>query len=739
VSEHAKILPQHLERQAYVYIRQSSMGQVRENLESQDLQYQLGHRAHALGWHPEQIAVIDDDLGKSAVSTSHRHGFQSLVSAVALGHVGIILVTDVSRLARNCSDWYQLLDLASLYNTLISDASGVYDPRIYDDRLLLGLKGAFSEAQWYHMRTHLYAALLNKAQRGELAIRLPVGYDRAPDGEVTFTPDLAVQSAMRLIFDQFERLGSARGVLRYLRDQALQVPRLILSGPDQDQIEWGRPRYQAIYRILKHPAYAGAYTYGKHHNVRLPGADKKVVTRARPMEEWPVLIKDAFPGYISWEQYLTNQKQLRENAQGLHFTKGAPRSGAALLQGIVICGLCGRPMHTRYEKKPAYACHQANQQYGDPYCQHFVAPHVDQAVVHLFLQAIQPAHLEVALAAMEQIEAQRQQLATRWQQRLERARYEADLARRRYEQVDPANRLVAADLERRWEEKLQAMRDLDQEWAQAQTKELAPLTEADKATIRQLAQDVPAIWHADTTTNDERKRLLRCLIADVTLDAFTKPGFSIIHIRWHTGDTTTVEARRPKPGGPPAPPALIERVRELAQRHPDDLIPAILNAEGTRTARGDAWTTDRVRNFRNKHQIPTECPYITPQSGPRGDGLIKSSEAAARLGVAPSMINDWFRRGLLVGHQRRSGSPLWVRLSDEDVARLDGSASPGPDMLPLSEAPAALGITAEQMREEIRAGRLLTYRLRLKNRWRWFVQRPAEQATLRSLTEKEAF
>lgn len=306
MNRHHKIQPSHLERLAYIYIRQSSPGQVKQHLESQDLQYQLIHRAQMLGWSEKQTVVIDDDLGKSAATATDRHGFQDLVAAVGLGRVGIILVTDVSRLARNCSDWYQLLDLASMYGTLISDASGVYDPRIYDDRLLLGLKGTFSEAQWYNMRSQLQAARLNKARRGELAIRLPVGYDRLPNGEVTFIPNQEVQNAIHLVFEQFDRLGSAWTVLRYLRDERLQLPRRIPSGPDRGTIKWVRPKYQIIYQMLKNPAYAGAYTFGKRHTVRLPGKRNKAVSRTLPMEEWTVLIQDAFPGYITWEQYMRN-------------------------------------------------------------------------------------------------------------------------------------------------------------------------------------------------------------------------------------------------------------------------------------------------------------------------------------------------------------------------------------------------------------------------------------------------
>lgn len=325
-----KITPQHLQRNACVYIRQSSLRQVEENLESQDLQYQLVQRAQALGWPAALIQVIDDDLGKSAITAANREGFQSLAAAVGLGQVGLILVTDVSRLARNCGDWYRLLDLASLYGTLISDASGIYDPRIYDDRLLLGLKGTFSEAQWYSLRTQLGAAKLNKAKRGELHLRLPVGLVRVSDEKVILHPDQQVQSLIRLVFAEFERLGSAHKILRSLRDQSLPLPRRVGSSYAED-IQWVRPSFSAIYAILKNPAYAGAYAYGKLHRTRLPGETHKIVTHPLPQAEWPVLRPGAFPGYISWDTYQRNQERLANNALGIQWKRGAPRQGLALL------------------------------------------------------------------------------------------------------------------------------------------------------------------------------------------------------------------------------------------------------------------------------------------------------------------------------------------------------------------------------------------------------------------------
>jgi DNA invertase Pin-like site-specific DNA recombinase len=722
MSNHPKIQTKHLERLAYIYIRQSSPRQVEEHLESKALQYQLEQRALALGWSAEQVVIIDDDLGKSASSSSERAGFQSLVASVGLAQVGIILVTTESRLARNCADWYQLLDLASVTGTLIGDGGTVYDPRDYNDRLLLGLKGTFSEVQWYQMYTQLYQARLNKAQRGELVLRLPVGLEWLEEGQVVFTPDQEVQATIRLVFDQFDRLGTARAVLRYCRAEQIQLPRRIQTGPEQGQLDWVKPSYQAIYRILKHPAYGGAYTYGKRHSEQLPGHQQKVVSQPLPLAEWPVLIQDAFPGYISWEHYLQNQARLQENVQRAPWRKGAPRSGSALLQGIALCGHCGRPLRIRYSNHFAYVCQAAQHQYGEPLCQSCLIAPIDEAVSQVFLAAVQPAQLETALAALEQVETERQAQVTLWQHRLERARYEADLARRRYERVDPDHRLVAVELERQWEQKLQSWQQLQQEWAQQQSQVVTPLTEADKALIRSLATDVPALWHAETTTPQERKRLLRCLIQDVTLDAVSKPGRYLIHIRWHTDATTTVEADRPK-GGCRTAPMVVEQIRALAQHHPDEQIAIILNEADIKTATHKAWTPRRVTSMRQQHAIPSACPPFSQGSEPRGDGLVTVKAAARQLGVAPGRIVTWFRRGLLAGHQRQRNSPVWVRLTEEDLERLNGSSPHQPEMEEWNELIRHSNLTVDQVRAEICAGRWLPYRLRLNNRWRWYVIR----------------
>jgi DNA invertase Pin-like site-specific DNA recombinase len=502
MTANTKIQATHLARQACVYIRQSSLRQVTENLESQDLQYRLSEQAVRLGWSASQVRVIDDDLGKSGVSTLARQGFQDLAAAIGLSQVGLILVTDVSRLARNCADWYQLLDLAAHFDVLIRDASGLYDPRSYDDRLLLGLKGTFSEIQWHQLLDQLGAARLNKARRGELRMQLPVGLEYQADGQVVKTPDSQVQETISLVFVRFRQLGSVGKLLRWMRDHAIQLPR---RGPDGPV--WQRPSYQVLYQFLKQPAYAGAYAYGKLERHHLPGQQGSVRLRKRELADWPVLIQDAYPAYLSWQDSLQNQEKLAENAQGASWSRGAPRPGAALLQGIAVCGRCGRKLHVHYHHASAYVCDAETRQHAGPRCQTFNLAAVDPLISQLVLEAVQPAHLEAALAALNQLDADRAALQTHWQQRLERARYAVQLSRRRYQAVDPENRLVAAKLEQAWEADLLQLAQLEKDWQTFENEQLQPLASADCLAIRQLAQDLPALWQASSTSQQDRKLL----------------------------------------------------------------------------------------------------------------------------------------------------------------------------------------------------------------------------------------
>lgn len=716
-----KIHEHHLERRAYVYIRQSSLRQVAENLESQDLQYQLVNQAKALGWERHQIEVIDDDLGKSGASSQERAGFQSLVAAVGLQQVGIVLVTDVSRLARNCADWYQLLNLAGYFDTLISDSSGIYNPQQMNDRMLLGMKGTFAEVQWFQMREQLGAARLNKAKRGELQIRLPVGYEWHASGRVVKTPDKEVCGRIDLIFQQFRRLGSGRAVLNYLREHDLKIPHIIRAGLDKGLLHWKRPTMGAVYPFLKCPTYAGAYTYGKTRHTRLPGDTHHTRLERKPQAEWTVLIQEAFEGYICWEEYMQNQQKLAQNGRSVFQSLGAPLKGDALLQGLVLCARCGRRMHTAYNRHPAYVCRAAHSQFGEPLCQHFTAPMVDRAVSQLFLQAVTPAHLEAALAAVAEIEQERQRLSEQWWLRLERARYQVTLARRRYEQVDPDNRLVAAALEGDWENQLRVLADLEKDWQKAQAELVTPLDAAEIAQIQALAADLPALWQAETTTNADRKRLLRCLIQDVTLDAFSDPKITQVFVRWHTGLVTHLQVPRPQPGRR-ASQTLLARVAVLAQTFSDTQIAERLNAEGHTTPTGLAWTAGRVFGLRRKNQVLSQFHSHSPQLAPRADGCYTIQQVARLLQYSPTTIHDWFLHGFLVGLQSGPLAHVWLRFDAADRRRLDASIPFDPQtMVPYPQAPAHFQLTAAQLRQAFLDGQLTPLRVMIFNRPRWVV------------------
>lgn len=744
MSQHPKIHEQHLGRQAYVYIRQSTLKQVSDHQESQDLQYQLVNRATSLGWAAAQVEVIDEDLGKSAITSNGRSGFQRLFTAVGTGKVGMVLVTDVSRLARNCADWFQLLDLAAAQDVLVSDSGGIYNPRAYDDRLLLGIKGAFSEAQWYNMRQQLQAARLNKAQRGELALRLPVGLERLANGQVRQSADAQVRGAIAHVFALFRREETARAVLRQLQTEGVQLPRQQRNALGQWAVVWGAPDYMQVYQILKLPAYAGAYAFGKRRREGVPGQENSRYARPLPPEEWPVLRQDEYPGYISWEEYEQNQTALAANWQATRFAAredkvkaGRPGKGRALLQGIVLCGHCGRRLRVRYRDKPAYVCEATKQQRNEPRCQYVPYAHVDQAVVAAFLTAVEPAAIEAALAALDEMTGQRQELTRQWEQQLARAEYEVELARLRYEQVDPRLRLVAAELEQRWEDALATRAARQAEWEQVQAEQLRPLAAADEAMIRRLAADLPSLWSAPTTTLADRKRLLRTLIRDVTLNSKQETGVTHIAIRWQTGAVTHLAANRPQQGHP-IDERLNQRLSELvAAGHDDAEMAVILNDEGVVSSwhvkddvsyvMGQAvnyWTERRVGNLRRKLKIRLDLT---------GAGYITAEDAADRLGISLTVLLEWYRRGLLPGRQRQHGAPVWIRWDEALYYRVSGTAPRDlPEQLPLvmlSQAPTHFGLTAAELKAALQTGDYLAWRLEHGCQYRWYVQKKGSEST----------
>src|SRR6266480_1281277 len=467
-----KIRPDHLDRLAVIYVRQSTLFQVRENTASTARQYDLVQRARELGWAREQITVIDQDQGHSGATMAGRDGFQFLIAEVGLGRAGAVLSLEVSRLARSCSDWYRLLEICALTDTLVIDEEGVYDPGLHNDRLLLGFKGSMSEAELHWLKSRLLGGKVAKAEQGTLRFRLPIGLVYDPAGRIVLDPDEAVQEAVRLVFSLFEQFGSALAVVMYFAQHHLRFPTRWWGGKQADELIWGRLTHGRVLNILHSPLYAGAYAYGRtqFRSRTLPGEEPRVKGRTRRLrqEEWPIVLLDQHPGYISWNHFLGNQRQLDDNRTWrAEDHRGAVREGPSLLQGIVLCGSCGRRMSIRDLRDGSllmYECNQAHRQLASKTCQTLRGDRIDQAVVHCFLEAIQPAHLEVALSALDSLEARARQVDQQWQRQIERAQYEADLACRRYRAVDPDNRLVARSLEREWNEKLLEVDRLEREY-----------------------------------------------------------------------------------------------------------------------------------------------------------------------------------------------------------------------------------------------------------------------------------
>lgn len=538
----SKVSAHHLERDAYLYVRQSTVRQVFENSESTERQYALRQRAVALGWPEERVVVIDCDLGQSGASSVGREGFKRLVAEVGMGRAGMVLGLEVSRLARSSTDWHRLLEICAMTDTLILDEDGIYDPAHFNDRLLLGLKGTMSEAELHIMRARLRGGLLNKARRAELVCHLPVGlvYDAA--FRVVLDPDKQVQQAVRLLFETFLRTQVARQVVKYFREQRLLFPRRMRYGPHEGEVVWRDLQLRQVVCMLHNPRYAGAYVYGRHRTRKLP--DGRVQHRTVPREQWHAFVPDAHPGYISWEQYQAIQHRLRESAKayGADRRHGPPREGPALLQGRAICGRCGSRMAVRYHRRgdqlrPDYLCHIQTMQRAENPCQVIPGAVLDAAIGQLLLEAMTPMALEVSLAVWQEIQDRQQEADRLRRQQVERAQYEADLARRRYLQVDPSNRLVADSLEADWNQRLRALAEAKERCEQQKLADETMGKQIDRERVMSLVQDLPALWNDLKTPSRERKRVLGLLIEDVTL---IRREQIIAHVRFRGGATRTL-------------------------------------------------------------------------------------------------------------------------------------------------------------------------------------------------------
>jgi DNA invertase Pin-like site-specific DNA recombinase len=647
-AEALKVTASHLARNAYLYIRQSTLKQVLHNTESAVRQYDLRGKAIALGWDASQITVIDVDQGQSGASAADREGFQQLVAEVSLGRAGIVLGLECSRLARNSADWHQLLELCGLAGTLICDEDGLYDPRNFNDRLLLGLKGALSEAELHFIRARLRGGQLSAARRGELRMGLPVGlvYDGA--GHVVLDPDAGVQQALRHLFAVFARTGSARAVVAAFAAEKLPFPVRISTGPRKGELAWMPLTHWRVLRTLHNPRYAGAFVYGRRRGIT--SANGKNSLQPLPRDQWTALIPGAHPGYITWETYEANQQILLGNAaaRGADRAAGPAREGTALLQGLAICGRCGRRMTIRYHARggtevPDYQCMREAIDNAGPRCQAIPGAPADAAIGQLLLEALTPLTLEVALTVQAEIEARAAEADAMRASHVERARHRADLARRRYLAVDPGNRLVATTLEADWNAALRALQTAQDDYDNA-TAGTAALTEDDKARIRALAADFPALWTNPATPQRERKRMARLLIDDVTI---TKTDRIHLDVRFRGGQATSLDIPIPPPSWQlrQTRPETLAALDRLLEDHTDAQAAAALNAAGHRSGEGKPFTGRIVLELRRSHHLPSHADRL------RARGLLTLAETASRLGVHTSTIKAWRRAGLLTAHQ----------------------------------------------------------------------------------------
>lgn len=675
-----KLRNAHLTRPALVYVRQSTLIQVRDNTASTTRQYDLATRAQDLGWPASLVRVIDQDQGRSGASHSVRDGFEYLIAEVGLGRVGAVLCLEASRLARSSSDWYRLIEICALSDTLVIDEDGVYDPGQFNDRLLLGFRGTMSEAELHWLHCRLVGGKLKKAQQGLLRFRLPVGlvYDAA--GRIGLDPDEEIHHAVRQVFEVFETSKSALAVVKHFAEHGLQIPDRLWQRERKGEVVWRRLRHARVLSILHNPFYAGAYVYGrtKTRQRPLPGEAPRIkgYTRQVKRDDWPTMLKEHHPGYLNWAQFRRNQAQLDDNRTfDPDQRRGAVREGGALLQGIVSCGGCGRRMTVRYMsdgRRPIYVCAQLHNQFAAQTCQFIRGDGIDAAVAQLVLAAIEPAQLTIALEAIEHLEAQARAIDHQWHLRIERARYEAERARRRYEEVEPEFRLVARSLERDWNEKLSVLDQLERDYTETAPAASCHVSEAQRQGIVDLVHDLPAVWHAETTTHAERKHVVRLLIKDVMVTKLEKTVR--VEVRWQTHACSTLEVARPKPAYVirRTAPEVIERIGQLARTHIDIEIATRLNDEGYRSGQGGAFTARKVNWLRYAYGIKSGCPLgpVACPTGQRGDGRYSAQAAAALLNVTVYTIADWCKSGRLDGVQMAPRGPWWVVLTPEIITAL---------------------------------------------------------------------
>jgi DNA invertase Pin-like site-specific DNA recombinase len=677
-----KIEPRHVERLAIVYVRQSDPQQVLKHRESTAVQYNLVELAARLGWPRERILVIDDDQGLTGQHAEGRHGFQRMMAEVAMDHVGIIVGREMSRLARSCKDWYQLLEVCGLFKTVLADQDRIYDPADYHDRLLLGLTGIMSEAELHVMRGRLQTGLLNKARRGALFLHMPIGYILSPTGEVMLDPDEQVQAVVRLVFEKFEELGSIAGLLRYMARHEIRLGVRPHKGPNRGKLEWHRPSQPSLRNMLRHPLYAGAYVYGRRKTDprrNIPGRPTTGRTLV-PRNQWSVLLRDRHPAYITWQQFEAHQRQLEENRSRAG-NLGAPREGSALLGGLLVCGHCNARMIVSYagaKTKLTYVCHRQRDCYGLDRCQGVAGKVLDDLVSRQALSVLEPAVLELSMAAAADVDRERKRLEEHWGQRRERARYDVERAARQYHAVEPENRLVARELERHWEQAMLDHRSLEEEYARFRQTQPSQLTDSDRRLIESLATDIPALWNSPRTTPADRQVILRHLIDRIVVQVHDHTELVDVTIHWAGGFSSQHEVLRPVARYDQLRDfdRLKARIAELRQAGcSSPCIAQHLNRGGFRPPRrAKRYNGEMVRQILSRylrvkskaaHQEHSQSLNLTSNEWTL-DGL------ARKLSIARPTLYSWLRREWINARKvsTRIGSRWIIWAGDDECQRL---------------------------------------------------------------------
>lgn len=666
-----KVQPHHLTKEAYIYLRQSTMGQVRFNQESTQRQYALQNKAQQMGWSPAIIRILDGDLGISGAQSSNREDFKTLVADVSMGKVGAVFALEASRLSRSCTDWHRLLELCAMTNTLIIDEDGCYNPSDFNDQLLLGLKATMSHAELHFIRARLHGGKINKAKKGELRFPLPVGFCYDERNRIRFDTDEQVRQALQLFFKVFKEKGSAYGVVHYFGQNNVQFPKRAYGGIWKGKLIWGRLTHSRACTVLKNPSYAGVYVYGRHTGQKKLSETGQLQKSSivLPMNAWPIMIKDHHEGYISWEDYLDNQSVIKQNQtnEKENMIPLSAREGLALLQGLLLCGFCGHRLSTRYKGNgglyPSYDCNwKKGEGIDHKYCFSLRASLIDQAISEKILKIINPAQIEIAIKAFEELELRNQSLERQWLMKIERAEYESQLAQRRYEEVDPSNRLVAATLEKDWNDALVLLQKARSEYTEYQQKNILTAAKGQKESILALAKDFPRLWNAPSTSSKDRKRILRLLIKDITVKKFKGENKAALHIRWQGGALESLEIPIPLPTYErwKHSDEVIHRVRELALTMTDPQIAETLNQDGLRTNKGNPFTFHSISWIRFKYKIPS--PILQKPEE------LSINQVAGKFNVSHHVVRYWIERDMV--RARRIGSRIWISLDPAKEAEL---------------------------------------------------------------------